>query len=56
MDLVEVDIVGLQALEAGITLLDNVAAAAASRVNVIIIHAPMNFGGQHNLCPFAITF
>jgi len=39
MDLVKINVVRLQAMQASLTLLDNVAAAVTGRVQVIIRHS-----------------
>ena len=55
MNLVEVDIVGLQPAQTSFALLDNMATAVAGRIRVAIRHRTMNFGCKHDLLALAIT-
>jgi hypothetical protein len=54
MDLVKVYVVGLQALQASLTLLDDVATAVARSVRIIICHSPVDLGCQYYFRPLAI--
>ena len=49
VELVEVDVVGLEAAEAGFALLDDVAAAVAAGVGVFRIHGAVHLGREDDL-------
>ncbi len=55
VNLVEVDIVGLQAAQRGVALLDDVTAVIPGGEQVVIVHAPVNFGGQHDPVALAVA-
>ena len=55
VDLVKVDVVGLQAAQAGFALFDDVAAAVAVRVGVIVVHHAVDLGRQHHLLALAVA-
>ncbi len=53
MDLVEVDIVGLQPAQRRLALRNYVAAAVAGGQDIVIVHATVDLGCQHDLVPLA---
>ncbi len=55
MDLVEVDPVGLQALQAGFALLDDVTPRIAGCIGIVVVHFSVYFGCQDNAVAFAIA-
>ena len=55
VDLVEVDVVGLQAAQARLALLDDVAAAVAQHVGVSVVHLAVHLGGQNDLGALAVA-
>ena len=55
MQLVEVNIIGIQPLQRGVALLDDVTPIVAGGEDVVIVHAPVNFGRQHDPVAFAIA-
>ena len=55
MKLIDVDVVGLQSFETGFTLFDDVAAAAAGSVGIVVVHSAMNLGRKDNAAAAAIA-
>src|SRR3712207_5677859 len=55
VDLVEVDMIGLESPEGCFALLDYVSAVVAGGVGVLIVHAPVHLGGQHHAIPLAVA-
>ena len=55
VDLVEVDIVGLQAAQRGLALGDDVAAIVAGGQDVVVVHAAVYLGRQHDPVALAVA-
>ena len=55
MELVEVDVVGLQAAQAGLALLDDVASAVASGIGILGVHLAVDLGREDNVVPLSVA-
>src|SRR5262245_56529220 len=55
VNLVQIDVVGLEALQAGLTLLDNMPPTVALRIWVVVVHRAMDFGSQNDLLTLAVA-
>ena len=55
MDLVEIDVVGLEAAETGLGLFDDVAAGVALGVGVGLVHRAVDLGGEENAGALAVA-
>ena len=55
MELVEINIVGLKALQGGVTLLDDMTSIIAGRQDIIFVHTAVDLGRQHNPMAFAVA-
>jgi len=54
--LIDVDVVGLQAFEAGFALFDDMAATAAGGVWIVVVHSAMDFGREDDAATAAVAF